>query len=929
MKPLCLEFKGFYNYKDGEKIDFTKLNEARLFGIFGKTASGKSAILDAISYALFGKIDRLGGKNPKDFINKECSSGYVKFTFSVSSFNGNDEEYTIERSYKKTGVKTGKIDFKVDCKFSDGLGNVLSTKSTEIAQNVESLLNIKENDYFKIVCLPQGKFSEFLKSKSSERTDFLRKIFDVGKYDVSSALKDELKKITTDLDYKRENIESRLLENVNPIEIDFEIDIKNYGLIRKYINEKIQRYDDNQEKYKSQLENIENEKAKVNKEYLKFNNAKDNFNELEKNKTNLVKCENVLLSFEEDIKKVELSKRVNKVIDSFLAFEKLCKNIKNVESEKSTLENSLKTLKDEFSKYENWEKEKKLIESDIYKEKIDLDKLIELDSSYINEQFNNKISDKELLLKSLDENLNEIEKVKVNVAKITNENNQNIELVNSKIEDAYNEKSLLENRNVLSRFLDKLVDNKPCPLCGSTSHPNVIELVIEEEVIENQNLIKKLENNIGSLKAEFVNKIRLEYDKIDLNCSEFYEKIIHNASSEVDNNLALVKQKITSEMEILQSLKASEKDFLNKLIAIGVKDFSSLNKKVKELDEKIKNDLELINNNDTIYFKLKDNIKETEVNLFNKISNLKKDLETKEDDFKNLMIKLEENDFTFDSFNGYKNKAMPNYEIVEIEKKIREVLEEQTGLNAKIKDLETKISNIGLSKEKVLEEIFEFEKKILEFDNIIKDNTVKITECNKFKRDLFEALEILDTLHEEYNKVELDLRKYQKLDKIVGSRRFVKHIISLKTKRLLDKTNDEIKKITMGKYELDIDDELNFSVKEYQMGTLKKDRRSINTLSGGETFIFSLCLSLALSSELAGSKGGRFDFYFIDEGFGTLDEDKIKDIYDMLKKLSEDMTIGLITHTYTMKNLVNTKILVGEDIDGNEITSGNRLTVIG
>ncbi len=148
----------------------------------------------------------------------------------------------------------------------------------------------------------------------------------------------------------------------------------------------------------------------------------------------------------------------------------------------------------------------------------------------------------------------------------------------------------------------------------------------------------------------------------------------------------------------------------------------------------------------------------------------------------------------------------------------------------------------------------------------------------------------------------------------------------MKMKRLIDNTNIELSKVTNGKYSIGVRENTEFYVNEKDNGNVVD--RDIKSLSGGETFLFSLCLSLALSRELQSSLGNKIDFYFIDEGFGTLDNEKLQQIYSMLRKLSKDMTIGLITHVPIMKNLIQNKILVGEDLDGNEITKGNRITVI-
>jgi len=65
MIPLKLTFQGLYSYQEKQVIDFEQLTSAGIFGIFGNTGSGKSAILEAISYALYGEIERLHQREKK------------------------------------------------------------------------------------------------------------------------------------------------------------------------------------------------------------------------------------------------------------------------------------------------------------------------------------------------------------------------------------------------------------------------------------------------------------------------------------------------------------------------------------------------------------------------------------------------------------------------------------------------------------------------------------------------------------------------------------------------------------------------------------------------------------------------------------------------------------------------------------------------
>ena len=99
--------------------------------------------------------------------------------------------------------------------------------------------------------------------------------------------------------------------------------------------------------------------------------------------------------------------------------------------------------------------------------------------------------------------------------------------------------------------------------------------------------------------------------------------------------------------------------------------------------------------------------------------------------------------------------------------------------------------------------------------------------------------------------------------------------------------------MTANRYGLEIGDEGEFVLRDEGAGGM---RRPVSTLSGGETFLTSLSLALALSMEIQ-MRGGRLEFFFLDEGFGTLDPELLEVVMDALERLRmDDFTIGVISH---------------------------------
>lgn len=99
MKPILLTIKGLHSFREEQTIDFAGLSGAGVFGIFGPTGSGKSSILDAMTLALYGKVER-AANNTHGILNHAEDQLAVSFTFALQS--GHRVSYKVERVFKRT-----------------------------------------------------------------------------------------------------------------------------------------------------------------------------------------------------------------------------------------------------------------------------------------------------------------------------------------------------------------------------------------------------------------------------------------------------------------------------------------------------------------------------------------------------------------------------------------------------------------------------------------------------------------------------------------------------------------------------------------------------------------------------------------------------------------------------------------------------------
>ncbi|WCF09998.1 SMC family ATPase [Paenibacillus thiaminolyticus] len=180
MKPIELRLAGLQSYRDEQRIDFEKLCETGLFGIFGPTGSGKSSILDAVTLALYGKVERAAG-GTQGILNQMENTLSVSLTFVLHGAAGK-RTFRVERRFKRTGDVTVGSTLTRFIELRPEGDIVLADKLADVNRCVEEQIGLKMDDFTRAVVLPQGKFAEFLSLKGSERRQMLQRLFSLEKY---------------------------------------------------------------------------------------------------------------------------------------------------------------------------------------------------------------------------------------------------------------------------------------------------------------------------------------------------------------------------------------------------------------------------------------------------------------------------------------------------------------------------------------------------------------------------------------------------------------------------------------------------------------------------------------------------------------------------------------------------------------------------
>jgi exonuclease SbcC len=200
VKPVFLRFSGLNSYIEEQQVDFQALLGTGVFGIFGPTGSGKSTILDAITLALYGSVDR-AVYSTQGIVNQYVNQLYVAYTFELD--DGTPRRLRVERSFRRgkspestEAVQARFVEVAMGEPGGEEILRVIADKPTAVTAEVQEALGLSLADFTRAVVLPQGKFAEFLGLRDAERRRMLQRIFGLEVYGdrLSERLKERLHK---------------------------------------------------------------------------------------------------------------------------------------------------------------------------------------------------------------------------------------------------------------------------------------------------------------------------------------------------------------------------------------------------------------------------------------------------------------------------------------------------------------------------------------------------------------------------------------------------------------------------------------------------------------------------------------------------------------------------------------------------------------
>lgn len=453
------------------------------------------------------------------------------------------------------------------------------------------------------------------------------------------------------------------------------------------------------------------------------------------------------------------------------------------------------------------------------------------------------------------------------------------------------------------------------------------EIKLLESIKSNKKLIHELKQDLEELESKYI-KVKQEYlnlksitkvsdleskveeirenEKVIDNLNDNYSKVCKDRDiaeeqiKKYQEELYKVEMSLNSTRELYLEKKKYRDNKYNELVVITKGE--SADRLLENVEEEIKKiiELEQVTKN-----KLEEQRKEYESNLSNKNSiegTLKRLREEYKDQSKTLNQLLSEN--KFESIYAVKKSLLDEYEIKTLREEISEYEEEQKLLDFKISELKEKLGDKRIKKEEFEELKNNIYKLKTEIGNISKEIGSKQNELFTLKS----SLDKIKILNKELKKRQHKFDLLEELDKSIQGNKFVEYVATNQLRYIALDASKRLDTITKGRYALEIDSTLNFVMRDNFSGG---QRRSVDTLSGGEIFLTSLSLSLALSSQIQLKGNAPLEFFFLDEGFGSLDSDLLEIVIQSLERLQSDkLSVGIISHVDELKSRVPIKLLV-------------------
>ena len=939
MRPLVLTMSAFGPYAGETTINFEEFGEIGLYMICGDTGAGKTTIFDAITYALYGEAS--GDYRKSEMFRSKYAEDKI-LTYVYLRFSCKGEIYEVKRTprYERKKERGEGVTKQAETAQLICRENVIATKTTEVTKKVNEILGVDRQQFTQIAMIAQGDFLKLLLASTEERMKIFRQIFNTENYEIlQQQINADFRKLWGECEDLRKSIHQYVggticLPEQNAYEtwlMAKEGKLPNEELL--FVLEELWQEDDKEKIQLQRAITVVDEKlqkqtaviSEVKRAVELVREIKEVSGKIEETETALKTAEEKQRTVLKKEPEVEiLAKEIAIAQEKLPQYEKKENIHQEITKNEALLEKNEKELKQSMIKYQE------------LTEKIDLAKR-EIE----------KLWEKELELQPIKNRLKEIEEKEKRLLQLQQEQEALVRKENSyqiAVGDYKNiQQEVSQSRSLFQQleqqFMDgqagvlseTLEEGKPCPVCGSKTHPNPAKLWEEyptkEQWQDAKVGLEQLEKELQEKNAVAA-ALKGQVEEKQKSLQQLYDSIYQKEPEELGGGRknSFCREKVESDIRQLreqkQEVTQKQKELQNQLLTLQEKKNSLplLEERQHSLQQKTQVSVAEKAAIEATLKGLKNQKEELELTL--EYSG-KEELEKKIDQYTQSMKEIQE-------------------EIKNVTDAYQKVLREKATLLGRLSTLKVQSES---SKEGNLEEEEKRLAQLKEEKRSLQQEYEQVSSRWEKNKDALQNIRSQSRLLEEK---QVTYGWMKALNDTANGRQNEKGKVMLETyvqmayfERILDYANIRLEIMTGGQYTLVRKKEaennksqsgLDLEVIDHYNGSV----RSVKTLSGGESFKASLCLALGLADEIQQTAGGvRLDTMFVDEGFGSLDEESLSQALQVLSSLSGDnmeansknsvtdygmgqgnRLVGIISHVEELKHRIPKQILVTKSKQG-------------
>ena len=910
MRPIKLVMSAFGPYAGVTKLELDKLGTKGLYLITGDTGAGKTTIFDAITFALYGEAS--GDNRNADMFRSKYADPDTPTEVELT-FEYNGKAYTVRRNPAYLRPKTrgeGFTSKAADAELHYPDGRVVA-KLKDVNSAIIEIMGIDRNQFTRIAMIAQGDFLKLLLASTDDRKKIFQKLFHTKNYwFLQESLKAQSGSLAKDYEKASDSIKQYiggiLCEEENPLSVSVR-KAMNGEMTTEDVTELLDKLivEDTkaQETMSAEIDKKEASVKELTAKVAKAEEQKKAEISLKKSEEKLIQVTGKLREAKAEMDSANEKKpQITELGEKIAALKNELPLYDELDAKKKNLEKIVKSIAADTKKLSAEKEKSEKLKAEIQTLKEELQTLGKADEEKLKADHQKESLEKEqAAVKEVQALLAEHTKLEAQLAKKQADYKQKseaAEALRNKYE-ADNKAYLDEQAGILA---ETLTDGLPCPVCGSVHHPNP---AVKSAAAPTKAALEKSKKAAAAAEKEAAaasEKAKETLTAISEKKSyieKSAEKIIEvNSFIEISEALSTKSQELETALEknrramLKAAAKVSRKHQLDKLIPSKEDEINRLQTSITELEKSLASlssskdaeEKQIEATKDKLRFDNKATLQKEIAVLTAQKTAIESAIEKAVRDYNNRDKEVAEIKSAIEETKKLLQDKEP-FEIESEKQRLSELTAQKNAMAKKLQSVVVRLATNALMQKRIRE-------KSEEVSEIEKQWTMVKALSNTANGNIS-------------GKAKIMLETYIQMtyfDRIIARANTRLMIMSGGLYELKRRTDSDNKRSQSG-LDLDVIDHYNGS------------ERSVKTLSGGESFKASLALALGLSDEIQSYAGGiRLDTMFVDEGFGSLDEESLQQAIRALTGLTEgNRLVAIISHVADLKDRIENQIIVKKD----------------